>query len=71
VKQKQYKEAALEASTLVKVNPRSNYAARLLLLAAETYRKLGKDAEEKAALKQIVEKYPESPLAAEAAKALK
>ncbi|MGB2820938.1 MAG: tetratricopeptide repeat protein, partial [Phycisphaerae bacterium] len=68
---KQYNEAALEARTLVKVNPASNYAAQLLLLAAEAYRKLGKDDEAKAALRQLVEKYPESPLVGEAAKALK
>ena len=57
--------------TLAKANPASNYAAQLLLLAADAYRRLGKDADAKAALKQVVEKYPESPLAAEAARMLK
>ncbi len=71
LRQKRYKEASLEARTLVKVNPASNYAAQLLLLAAEAYRRLGKDDQAKAALRQLVEKYPESPLVAEAAKALK
>lgn len=71
LRQKQYAAAALEARTLVKVNPRSNYAAELLLLAADACRRLGKDSEAKAALRQIVEKYPESPLAAEAAKVAK
>lgn len=65
--QKHYAAAVGEAEVLVKVNPRSNYAPELLMLAAEAYRKLGKAAEADAALKLIVEKYPESPLAAQAA----
>jgi len=65
--QKQYAAAAGEAEVLVKVNPRSNYAPELLMLAAQAYVKLGKDAEAAAAIKLIVEKYPESPLAAQAA----
>jgi len=71
LRQKRYAEAAREARTLVKVHPASNYAAQLLLLAADAYRRLGKDDEAKAALRQLIEKYPESPLVGEAAKALK
>jgi len=65
--QRRYAAAVREAETLVKVNPASNYAAQLLMLAAKACGRLGKDAERRAALRQVVEKYPESPLAAEAA----
>jgi len=71
MKLREYDAALLEARTLVKVNPTSNYAARLLMTAAEACGRLGKDDDRKAALRQIVEKYPESPLAAEAAGLLK
>jgi len=63
--------AAGEAETLVRVNPGSNYAAELLMLAADAYTKLGEADRAAAALKRIVQKYPESALAAEAAKKLK
>ena len=64
---KDHAGAAREAAVLVKVNPRSDYAPELLMLAAKAYDKLGKAAEAAAARRQIVEQYPESPLAAEAA----
>ena len=63
--QKHFADAAREAETLVKVNPRSNYAAELLKLASEAYTKLGDAAAAAGALRRIVEQYPESPLAAE------
>lgn len=69
--QKNYAAAARAANVLVKVNPRSNYAPELLMLAAEAYRNLGKTVDSDGALKMIVEKYPESPLAARAAADLK
>ena len=68
--QKRYADAIAEARTLVRVNPASNYAAKLLWLAADCCRRLGKDDQAAALLKQIAQKYPESPLAAEATKAL-
>ena len=71
LKQKRYDLAVRGAATLVKVNPGSNYAPQLLLHLAEAQRRLGKDDLARAALKQIVEEYPESPLAAEAARQLK
>ncbi len=71
LKEKDYAEAVREAGTLVKVNPSSTYAPELLLLVAGAYRSLGKDDQARRVLRQIVAKYPESPLAAEAAKALK
>ena len=71
LKLKYHADAAREAMTLVKVNPASNYAPRLLLLAAEAYRKTGKGAEARSALRRIIEKYPESPLVADARAALK
>jgi len=69
--EKRYKDAVAEARTLAKVNPASNHAPRLLMLAADAYRRLGQDSEATAVLRKVVEKYPESPLAAEAARALK
>jgi PKD repeat protein len=71
LRKKEYDAAVREVNVLVKVNPTSNYAAQLLLLSSEAYKKLGKDDQAKAALEKIVKNYPESPLAAEAAKALK
>ena len=69
--EKDYAAAAREAAVLANVNPRSNYAAQLLMMAAEAYAKLGKSDAASAALKRIVERYPESPLAKEAAEKLK
>jgi tetratricopeptide (TPR) repeat protein len=63
--------AVREARTLVKVNPRSSYAPRLLLVAAEALDELDRDDEARAMLQQIVSDYPESTLAAEAAGKLK
>ncbi|MFB3892724.1 MAG: PKD domain-containing protein [Phycisphaerae bacterium] len=64
-------EAAREVELLVKVNPTSNYAPELLMLAADAYGKINKPDQATAALKMIVEKYPESPLSIEAAKKLR
>ncbi len=68
---KEYAAAAREAEVLVRANPRSNYAPELLLHAADAWRRLGKNTEADAALKRIVQNYPESPLAAKAAGGLK
>jgi len=62
--------AAGHAERLVRVNPRSNYAPELLKLAARAYEALGKGDAARRSLQRIVEGYPESPLAAEAARAL-
>ncbi|RPI64427.1 MAG: PKD domain-containing protein [Planctomycetaceae bacterium] len=67
----EWKHLTLAAGTLVKVNPTSNYCPALLMLSAEAYTKLKQPDQAKAAWKQIVEKYPESPVAAEAAKKIK
>jgi len=64
---KDHEAAAREAMVLVNINPASNYAAELLMLAAENYAALKLSDKSKAALRRIVEKYPESPLAAKAA----
>jgi tetratricopeptide (TPR) repeat protein len=69
--QKRFDDAAAEAQALVRVNPRSNYAAELLKLTSEAYRGLGQKEKAAAALKAIVADYPESPLAAWAQEALK
>jgi len=63
--------AAQQAEQLVRVNPRSNYAPELLLLAAGAHAKLGQVQAARTALERIVTGYPESPLAAEAARRLK
>ena len=66
--QGRHEEAAREAEALVKVAPGSNYAPALLMLAAESYDKLKRSEDAKAARKRIAEKYPESPLAREASR---
>jgi TolA-binding protein len=55
---------------LVKVNPASNYGAELLMIAYEAHLRLRQPDEAKKVLRQIVKDFPESPLAAEAAKRL-
>ncbi len=62
--------AVIEAETLVRVNPRSDYAAELLMIAARSYRKMGRREKSVEMLKKITGDYPESPLAAEASKLL-
>jgi len=69
--QGRYAEIAGEADVLVRVNPTSNYGAELLMLAVQAYGKMDKPAKARETLKRIVEKFPESPLAAEAARSLK
>ena len=64
--EKDYAAAAREAGVLVNVNPRSNYAAELLMMAAEAQDKLGRPDAAAATRKRIVKQYPESPLAAKA-----
>ncbi len=59
-------QAAAEVRTLLAVNPSSAYAPQLLMLAAEAYTKMSQAEQALAALKQLVDQYPESPLAAEA-----
>ena len=71
VARRRYAAAVVEAETLVGVNPISNYAAELLMLAADAYEKLRKPEKAAAALKRVVKEYPESPLAAKAASKLK
>jgi len=68
---KQYAAAAREAEVLVLVNQKSNYGADLLMIASDAYGRLGKKKLAVDALERVVELYPESSLAAEAAKKLK
>ena len=69
--QRQWARAAKDAEVLVRVNPSSNYAAELLVLAADAYEANGQADKASAALKRVVEKYPESPFAAQAVARLK
>ena len=69
--QKRDAAAACEAEALVRVNPASNYGAQLLVEAAEAYRRDHKPDQAAAALKRVVEQYPESQLAGQAKKMLK
>jgi tetratricopeptide (TPR) repeat protein len=66
-----YEAAIREAEVLVRVNSGSNYAPELLMIAADSYRKLAKADKVTAVLQRIVKEYRDSPLAAEAAKKLK
>lgn len=59
-----HEDAVREAETLVNVNPRSNYAPRLLWLAAESCRGLGEAEKAETLLRRLVADYPESPLSA-------
>jgi len=55
-----------ECDSLIKVNPRSNYADKLLLIAADAYQKKGDKAGAIASLRKVVADYPASPLVPEA-----
>ena len=68
--QKRYAPAAEEAEVLVRVNPQSNYAPELLMLAAEAYAAGGKKDVAARTLQRVADNYPESPLAAQAKKKL-
>ena len=69
--QGRYAEVTIEADILARVNPTSNCGAQLLMLAVEAYRKTDKPDKATEALKRIVDKFPESPLAIKAAETLK
>ncbi|MCP4379414.1 MAG: PKD domain-containing protein, partial [bacterium] len=66
-----YARVTIEADILARVNPTGNYGAQLLMLAAKAYRKMDKPDKVTETLKRIVDKFPESPLAAKAADAIK
>ena len=66
-----YKEITIEADTLTRVNPASNYGAQLLMLSAAAWRKMDKPDKATETLKRIIKNFPESPLAIEAARAIK
>lgn len=68
--QKRYREAIAEAETLVDVNPSSNHAPGLLMLAVQAHRRLNEKAPAVEKLKRLAENYPESPLARAAAEML-
>jgi TolA-binding protein len=69
--QSHYAQAAAEVETLVGVSQGSSYAPQLLMLAADAYKALGKADAMTKILRRIVEKYPESSLAAQASARLK
>jgi len=69
--QRKHGEAIRAAETLVKVNPRSNYGAQLLMLAHRSLVALEREKPAADMLRRIVKEFPESPLAAEAEKLLK
>jgi TolA-binding protein len=68
---REYLRAAREADILVSVNPVSNHGAKLLMLAYDAHRLRGDAEAARKALRRLVEVFPESPLAAEAANLLK
>lgn len=67
---KQWSAAIAEAETLTGVNVRSNYGAKLLMLARQAALRLNQPDKADALLRRIVKEFPESPLAAEAARLL-
>ena len=67
---KKYPLAAEQAGQLLRVNPQSNYAAELLMLQFKAHKARGQTDLARRSLERIVKEYPESPLAAEAAKKL-
>ncbi|MHC4561300.1 MAG: PKD domain-containing protein [Planctomycetota bacterium] len=69
--EKDYAAAAREAAVLVGVNPTSVQGPELLMLAANAHHRLGENEKVSQVLRQIIDLYPESPLAAEAADKLK
>jgi len=66
-----YRRVVREADIVARVNPTGNYGAQLLMLAAEAYRKMSNPSKAAETLKRIVDNFPESPLAAQAAEMLK
>jgi PKD repeat protein len=68
---KRFAPAAAEAQTLATVNPASNFGAELLMLAADCHTQMQRPDKAAAAYKQVVEQYPESPLAKDAAQKAK
>jgi len=67
VAQGRHAAAAGEAEILLLVNPTCQHAPAALMLAADAYEKLNQGEKAAATLKRIVTKYPESPLARQAA----
>jgi tetratricopeptide (TPR) repeat protein len=65
-----FAQVVREMQVLAKANPTSNYAAEGLMLAAEACGKLKQPEAAAAILRKVVKDYPETPFAAEAAKAL-
>ncbi len=67
----QYRCALLKAQRLVGVNPESQYAPELLILASKAHVKLGQKDRAVECLKRILEEYAESPCSVEASRLLK
>ena len=70
MERKDYPAVIKEATVLARVNPTSHYVPQLLMLAAKAHRQAGQGQQAVAALKRLIAEYPESSLAAEAAKAI-
>jgi tetratricopeptide (TPR) repeat protein len=70
IAQKRYGDAIREAEILTGANPRSNYGAQLLMLARQAALQSDQPQRGQALLERIVKEFPESPLAAEAARLL-
>ena len=64
--QKKHEEVVKQAETLLRVNPRTDFAGELLLIEAQSQRAMGKPDLAVACLKRIVEKYPECEQVAKA-----
>ncbi len=66
----QWSAAITEAEILTSVNVRSNYGAKLLMLARQAALRLNQPDKADALLRRIIKEFPESPLAAEASRLL-
>ncbi len=69
--QEQYVNAVREAEVLVRVNPRSNYGAKLLMIAHRGQLLLRNEKAARETLRRVVEEYPETEEADQASAKLK
>ena len=66
IQREEYMRAVRLLTSLVKVNPKSNYAAEALMTAGACYLKSGDKEKARDTYKQVLSEYPESPLVKDA-----
>ncbi|HUU43194.1 MAG TPA: tetratricopeptide repeat protein, partial [Planctomycetota bacterium] len=70
ITRQEYPRAVRLLTTLVKVNPRSNYAPEALMIAADCHTRLGDKPAARDTYNRVITGYPESPFVKDAVKAL-